>query len=75
MGAPKVVAKGVDHAAFKIRKIARKHEIPIMENRALARALYYSCEVDSEIPDELFRPVAEILAFIFRLNKQRGSHG
>ncbi len=75
MNAPKVVAKGIDHLAMKIRKIARHAEIPIVENRGLARALYYAAEIDSDIPERLFRPVAEILAFIFRLNKERAAHG
>ena len=71
MTAPKVVAKGVDHMALKIRKIARKEEIPIVENRGLARALYYGCDVSQEIPNNLFRPVAEILAFVFKLGQER----
>ncbi len=76
MNAPKVVAKGMDHQALKIKKIAREAQIPIVENRGLARALYHSTDIDSEIPEKLFRPVAEILAFIFKLGKKRaGAHG
>ena len=75
MRAPKVVAKGVDHLAFKIRKTARQAQIPIVENRALARSLYYAADLDGEIPERLFRPVAEILAFIFKLRKERSAHG
>ena len=73
MGAPKVVARGLDHMALQIRRLARQSEIPIVENRALARALYYSTETGMEIPDNLFKPVAEILAFIFKLRQKRAS--
>ncbi|MCB1052353.1 MAG: flagellar biosynthesis protein FlhB [Acidobacteria bacterium] len=73
LGAPKVVAKGSDYLAMRIRKIARQHQIPIVENRPLARGLFFQCEVGSEIPNTYFRPVAEILAWIFKLNKQRGA--
>ncbi|MDJ0840415.1 MAG: EscU/YscU/HrcU family type III secretion system export apparatus switch protein [Acidobacteriota bacterium] len=73
MTAPKVVARGVDHLALHIRRIARHAEIPIVENRSLARALYYSTEMGDEIPDRLFKPVAEILAFVYKLRKERKS--
>ena len=75
MGAPKVVARGVDYMAIRIKKIARQTHIPIVENRSLARALYFSTDVGDEIPEQLFKPVAEILAFIFKLNKERAAHG
>ncbi len=71
MGAPKVVAKGVDHLAVKMRRMARSKMVPIVENRGLARALYFSTDIGSEIPDTLFKPVAEILAFIYKLKKER----
>lgn len=71
MGAPKVVAKGMDHLALKMRKLARTNRVPIVENRGLARALYFSTDVGAEIPDTLFKPVAEILAFIYKLNRER----
>lgn len=73
MGAPKVVAKGVDHVALRIRKRARTKNIPIVENRALARGLYYAVEVGQEIPDAFFRPVAEILAFVYKLGRRKAS--
>jgi len=73
MNAPKIVAKGLDHLALRIRKTARQANIPIVENRGLARALYYSADIGHDIPEKLFRPVAEILAFIFKLNRQRAS--
>ncbi len=71
MGAPKVVAKGVDHLALKMRRMARSKMVPIVENRGLARALYFSTDVGNEIPDTLFKPVAEILAFIYKLKRER----
>lgn len=67
MSAPKVVAKGVDHLALKIREIARAHGVPIVERRTLARALYESCAVGAEVPYELFRAVAEVLAYVYKL--------
>jgi len=64
--APIVVAKGTDFIAQRIREIAGEHNIPILERKALARALYASTEVGSEIPRDLFRAVAEVLAYVFR---------
>ncbi len=69
--APIVVAKGTDFMAQRIREIAKENGIPIVERKALARALYASTEVGSEIPRELFRAVAEVLAYVFK--KRRGS--
>jgi flagellar biosynthesis protein FlhB len=66
-GAPKVVAKGKNYLALRIRKKAMEHEIPIVENPPLAQALYKSVEVGQEIPSHLYRAVAEILAYIYRL--------
>ena len=70
MQAPIVVAKGADHIAFKIREIAEDNEIPIVENPALARALFASVEVDEEIPLEHYQAVAEVIGFVMR---QRGT--
>jgi flagellar biosynthetic protein FlhB len=67
--APIVVAKGTDFMAMRIREIAKEHNIPILERKALARALYASTEVGSEIPRELFRAVAEVLAYVYRLRR------
>jgi flagellar biosynthetic protein FlhB len=67
MGAPRVVAKGAGELAAKIKEAARKAGVPIVERRALARALYRTVEVGSEIPPALYRAVAEILAFIYSL--------
>ncbi len=69
MDAPVVVAKGAGELAKRIREIARKHGVPIVENRALARMLYKMVEVGEEIPEMLYRAVAEVLAFVYR---QRG---
>jgi flagellar biosynthetic protein FlhB len=69
--APIVVAKGTDFMAQRIREIAKEHNIPILERKALARALYASTEVGSEIPRDLFRAVAEVLAYVYRLKRSR----
>ena len=66
MGAPKVVAKGVDSLALKIREIAREHDVPIVENKPLARALYKSVKIGAYIPADLYKAVAEILAYIYK---------
>ena len=65
--APKVVAKGKNYLALRIRKKALEHQVPIVENPPLARALYHSVDVGQEIPSHLYRAVAEILAYIYRL--------
>lgn len=67
MPAPKVVAKGRGFIAEKIREIARLHAIPIVENKPLARTLYKSIEVNRFIPRELYKAVAEVLAYVYRL--------
>jgi flagellar biosynthetic protein FlhB len=69
--APIVVAKGTDFIAQRIREIGKEHNIPILERKALARALYASTEVGSEIPRDLFKAVAEVLAFVYRLKRTR----
>ena len=71
MAAPRVVAKGKNYLAHRIRAIATEHQIPIIENQPLAQALYKSADVGQEIPPELYRAVAEILAYIFKLMNQR----
>lgn len=65
--APKVVAKGKNYLARRIREAATAHEIPIVENPPLARALYSAAEVGQEIPPHLYRAVAEILAYLYRI--------
>jgi flagellar biosynthesis protein FlhB len=70
-GAPVVVAKGKNYLARRIREIATDHNIPIVENQPLAQALYKSVEVGQEIPAHLYRAVAEILGYIYRLMNGR----
>ena len=67
MDAPKVVAKGADHLAQQIQVVAREHDVPVLQNRALARALYDSAEVDQYIPVDVYQAVAEVLALVYRL--------
>ena len=69
MSAPICVAKGVDNIAFKIREIAAKHDIPIVENVPLARALYATVDVDDEIPVEHYQAVAEIIGYVMGLKR------
>ncbi|MBS1874789.1 MAG: EscU/YscU/HrcU family type III secretion system export apparatus switch protein [Acidobacteria bacterium] len=69
--APKVVAKGKNYLARRIREIAMEHNVPIVENQPLAQALYKSVEVGQEIPAHLYRAVAEILAYLYRLMNGR----
>lgn len=69
MDAPKIVAMGADHLAFRIREIAREHQVPIVENKPVARALY-KLEVGDEVPEEMFKAVAEILAYVYNLKKR-----
>ncbi len=69
--APLVVAKGVDHLAQKIKEIASEHDIPIKENRPLARALYDQVEVGDMIPEDLYKAVAAILAEIWKLKGKK----
>lgn len=67
MAAPTVVAKGRNYLARRIREIAIAHEVPIIENPPLARSLYKSVEVGQEVPAALYRAVAEVLAYLYRL--------
>ena len=68
-GAPRVVAKGTDALALKIRERAREHRVPIVEDKPLARLLHRVCDVDDEIPAELYAAVARILAFVYSLRR------
>jgi flagellar biosynthetic protein FlhB len=67
MRAPKVVAKGADEVAAKIREIAGEHRVPLLEAPPLARALYRHTELGDEIPQALYTAVAEVLAYVFQL--------
>ncbi len=71
MAAPKVMAKGVDKAAQRIRELAKEHDIPIVENPPLARGLYAACDIDEEVTPEFYKAVAEVISYIFRLKRRR----
>ncbi|MGC8653631.1 MAG: flagellar biosynthesis protein FlhB [Candidatus Kryptoniota bacterium] len=69
MAAPKVVAKGKDLLAIKIKEIAMEHNVPIMEDKPLAQVLYKTVDIDETVPPELFRAVAQILAYVYQMKK------
>lgn len=71
-GAPRVVAKGMRLKAEKIREIAREHNIPLMRNVNLANALY-RVEVGQEVPEELYDAVAEVLNFVYELQREQAA--
>jgi flagellar biosynthetic protein FlhB len=73
MAAPVVVAKGVDFLAKRMRQVAEIHEVPIVENPPLARALYAAVDIDQEIPQEHYKAVAEVIGFVMRLKGKRAS--
>ena len=75
MAAPKVVAKGADLMAFRIRDAARSAQVPVLEAPALARALYAHAEVDREIPAALFSAVAQVLAWVYQLRNAMAGKG
>jgi flagellar biosynthetic protein FlhB len=66
-GAPRVVAKGTDEVAAKIREIAKENKVALLEAPALARALYKHTDIDDEIPEALYSAVAEVLAYVYQL--------
>jgi flagellar biosynthetic protein FlhB len=70
MVAPKIVAMGADHLAFKIREIAKEHKIPLVENKPLARAIYKTLKVGQQIPRELYTAVAEVLSYVYKLKRK-----
>lgn len=67
MAAPVVTAKGADFVAKKIKELARENHIPMVENKPLARALFSQADIGDEVPEDLFKAVAEVLAYIYRL--------
>lgn len=71
MAAPKLVAKGVDFLASKIRELAEENDIPIIENPPLARALYASVEVNQDIPPDHYKAVAEVIGFVMRQKSKK----
>ncbi|GHT00409.1 flagellar biosynthesis protein FlhB [Synergistales bacterium] len=70
MAAPQILAKGKDFMARRIRELAMQHNVPIVENKPLARALFNAVEVGDEVPESLYRGVAEILAMVYKLKKK-----
>ena len=71
MSAPRVIAKGVDKVAQKIREVAAEAEVPVVENPPLARGLYASVEIDQEVPPEFYKAVAEVIGYIYKLKRKR----
>jgi len=74
-GAPRVIAKGADHVAARIRKIAEENRVPMVVDVPLARTLHKTCEVGQEIPPELYQAVATVLAFIMALSRRGSTAG
>lgn len=69
--APKVVAKGADLVALKIKEVAKENDVPIMENKPLARMIYEQVDIDREVPQEMYQAVAEILAMVYKLKNKK----
>ncbi|HBT18578.1 MAG TPA: flagellar biosynthesis protein FlhB [Clostridiaceae bacterium] len=69
--APVVMAKGLDYKAMKMKERAKEHNVPIIENKPLARAMYYEVEPGSSVPVELYQAVAEVLALVFTMNQKK----
>src|SRR5699024_1484025 len=70
MDAPVVVAKGVDFIAQKIKMVAAENNVVMVENRPLARALYDEVDIGRSIPDQMFKAVAEVLAYVYRIQRK-----
>lgn len=75
MGAPILLAKGVDEIALKIREIATEHEVPIVRVPPLARSLYYHAKVGKEIPEGLYIAIAQVLAYVYQLDRYHAGKG
>ncbi len=73
--APYVVAKGADELAMHIRKIAEGNGVPMLASPALTRAIYYTTEIDEEIPEKLFQAVAQVLAYVYQLKRFKSGKG
>ena len=71
MKAPRIVAKGSRLNALRIREIARQHQVPIIENKPLARMMFKYGRVGGEIPAQLYSAVAEVLAWVYRINRYK----
>lgn len=68
--APYVVAKGKDETALKIKEIAKEHDVVTVEDKKLARAMYELVEIDDVIPEQFYQAIAEILAFVYQMDKK-----
>ena len=75
MGAPVVVAKGVDAVAFRIREVGMEHDVPIVENPPLARALHATVEIDQEVQPDHYKAVAEVIGYVMKLKAKAGRRG
>jgi flagellar biosynthetic protein FlhB len=75
MGAPRVIAKGADLIAMKIRDVAKEHKVPVLQSPMLARALYAHAEIDDEIPSALYTAVAQVLAYVYQLKAAMAGRG
>jgi flagellar biosynthetic protein FlhB len=75
MGAPRVIAKGADLIAMKIRDVAREHQVPVLQSPMLARALYAHTEIDGEVPSALYTAVAQVLAYVYQLKAALAGRG
>ncbi len=64
------MAKGADYVAIKIKDIAKNNEVPVIENKPLARLIYEKVEIDSEVPQDMYEAVAEILAIVYTLKRK-----
>jgi flagellar biosynthetic protein FlhB len=71
MKAPRIVAKGIRLNALRIKETARQHQLPILENKPLARLLFKHGRVGGEVPAQLYAAVAEVLAWVYRINRYR----
>ena len=75
MAAPRVIAKGADLIALKIRDVAKASDVPVLQSPMLARALYAHTEIDGEIPSALYTAVAQVLAYVFQLKAAMAGRG
>ena len=69
--APRVIAKGIDHLAQRIKEIARENDVMIVENKPLARQLYAEVELESEIPEQFYKAVIEVLVYVYKVKEKR----
>lgn len=74
MRAPRVVAKGADLIAMRIRRLAKEHDVPLFEHPPLARALFHTTKVGEEIPPRLYAAVAQVLTYIYQIKRTTGPH-